>query len=201
MTACWAVAQVHTIGVCGSNAGDWLKVTPGDSERTGSGKVVVLRGKAATVPIKQLLAADKADLILIVLGDTMGAYDKPAFPKSWIWQQATKLTKEIASTGTQCVWGGPNWGTEGGKFGKAIPGQAGFQLPGEQRGALCLCRFAEVLPTWAMGDYGRPASHRVGLQAVGRCHQQSPGRYSDRQVMRNNRCPAGRWTDIGVSGG
>lgn len=118
MTACWAVAQVHTIGVCGSRAGDWLKATPGDSERTGRGKVVVLRGKAATVPIKQLLAADKADLILIVFGDTMGAYDKPAFPKSWIWQHTTKLTKEIASTGTQCVWVGPNWGTDGGKFGK-----------------------------------------------------------------------------------
>jgi hypothetical protein len=114
-------AKVHTLGVCGSNAGDWLKVTPGTcggAERRGTEKAVVLGGKAATQPISEMLAADKPDLVLIVMGDTMASYTKPAFPKAWLWQQTTAFTKAIAATGTQCVWVGPNWGTEGGKYGK-----------------------------------------------------------------------------------
>lgn len=116
-------AKVHTLGVCGSNAGDWLKVTPGTcggAERRGTEKAVVLGGKAATQPIGEMLAADKPDLVLIVMGDTMASYTKPAFPKAWLWQQTTAFTKAIAATGTQCVWVGPNWGTEGGKYGKTF---------------------------------------------------------------------------------
>ena len=116
-------ANVHTLGVCGANAGDWLKATPGTcggAERRGSEKAVVLGGKAATVPISQLLATDKPDLVLIVMGDTMASYTKPAFPKAWLWQQTTGLTKAIAANGTRCVWVGPNWGTEGGKYGKTF---------------------------------------------------------------------------------
>jgi hypothetical protein len=114
-------AKVHTLGVCGSNAGDWLKATPGTcggAERRGSEKTVVLGSKAATVPINQMIAADKPDLVLIVMGDTMASYTKPAFPKAWLWQQTTSFTKAIAATGTQCAWVGPNWGSEGGKYGK-----------------------------------------------------------------------------------
>ena len=47
-------AKVHTLGICGANAGDWLKATPGTcggAERRDSEKAVVLGGKAATVPI------------------------------------------------------------------------------------------------------------------------------------------------------
>jgi hypothetical protein len=116
-------ANVHTLGVCGSNAGDWLKVTPGTcggAERRGKEKAVVLGGKAATQPISEMLATDKPDLVLIVMGDTMASYTKPAFPKAWLWQQTTAFTKAIAATGTQCVWVGPNWGTEGGKYGKTF---------------------------------------------------------------------------------
>lgn len=116
-------AKVHTLGICGANAGDWLKATPGTcggAERRDSEKAVVLGGKAATVPISQLLATDKPDLVLIVMGDTMASYTKPAFPKAWLWQQTTALTKEISANGTRCVWVGPNWGTEGGKYGKTF---------------------------------------------------------------------------------
>jgi hypothetical protein len=115
-------AQVHSIGICGANAGDWLKVSPGGNcgaaERRGKEPAVVLRGKASTTPISELIAQDKPDLVLIVIGDTMAGYDKPAFPKAWVWQQTTSLTKAIGATGTQCAWVGPNWGSEGGKYGK-----------------------------------------------------------------------------------
>ena len=115
-------AQVHSIGICGANAGDWLKATPGGAcgaaERRGNEPVKKLPVNSKTTPIKELIAKDKPDLVLIVIGDTMAGYDKPSFPKAWIWQQTTSLTKAIGATGTQCAWIGPNWGTEGGKYGK-----------------------------------------------------------------------------------
>ncbi len=119
-------ANVHSIGVCGANAGDWLKVTKGGScgaaERRGKDKAVSLRGaKAQTTPISELIKQDKPDLVLIVMGDTMASYDKPSFSKTWVWQQTYSLTKAIAATGTKCAWVGPNWGTEGGKYGKTFP--------------------------------------------------------------------------------
>jgi len=114
-------AQVHTLGVCGSKAGDWTQVVPGacgGAERRNKDKAVVLGTKATTQPVGQLVAADKADLVVVVMGDTMADYTKPAFPKTWAWQQTTALTKAIKETGAKCVWVGPNWGTEGGKYGK-----------------------------------------------------------------------------------
>jgi hypothetical protein len=115
-------AKVHSLGICGAQAGDWLKVsaagTCGGAERKGSAKAVVLRGKAATQPIAELIASEKPDLVLVVLGDTMAGYTQANFQRAWVWQQTTKLVKSIASTGTQCAWVGPNWGSEGGKYGK-----------------------------------------------------------------------------------
>ncbi|MCW2099163.1 SGNH/GDSL hydrolase family protein [Pseudomonas sp. FSL R10-1350] len=115
-------AKVHTLGICGSNAGDWLKASPagqcGAAERKDGGKVVVLSDKTATTPISELIAADKPDLVLVVLGDTMAGYDKPQFPKTWAWQQTTDLAKAIAATGKRCVWVGPNWGSVGAQYKK-----------------------------------------------------------------------------------
>lgn len=115
-------AQVHTLGVCGSNAGDWTTTSPGGkcggAERRGNEKAVVLGNKASTQPVGQLVAADKPDLIIVVMGDTMADYKKAAFPKTWAWQETKKLTKAIGDTKTRCVWVGPNWGSEGGKYGK-----------------------------------------------------------------------------------
>ncbi len=114
--------QVHTIGVCGSTPSEWLVATPGacgGAERKGKGKAVVLGKAAATVPIAQLLAADKPDLVMLVFGDTMAGYTKPSFPKTWAWQQTTSLVKAIGASGTKCLWVGPAWGSEGGKYGKS----------------------------------------------------------------------------------
>ncbi len=116
-------ARVHTLGVCGTLPTEWLVATPGTcggAERIGNGGVTLQGNAAVTRPIQQLIAQDKADLVLIVMGDTLAAYDKPAFPKAWAWQQVSGLTKAIGATGTQCVWIGPGWGSEGGKYGKTF---------------------------------------------------------------------------------
>lgn len=116
-------AQVHTIGVCGTNAGDWLKAsqgTCGAAERVGSEKVKLLPRTSSTTPIGDLLAREKPDLLVVVMGDAMAGYDKPVFPKAWTWQHVTALTKAVAQTGTACVWVGPAWGTEGGKYQKTF---------------------------------------------------------------------------------
>ncbi|SAI66767.1 cellulose biosynthesis protein [Bordetella ansorpii] len=114
--------QVHTVSVCGSNPGDWVAATQGNcggAERLGKAPLVQ-KQSASTTPITQLVAADKPDLVVIVMGDTIGGYGKDVFPKTWAWQQTTALTKALASTKTACVWVGPPWGSEGGKYNKTF---------------------------------------------------------------------------------
>ncbi len=116
-------ARVHTLGVCGVNASEWMVATPGtcgSAERIDKGPVKLRGELAPTIPIKTLIADDKPNLIIIVMGDTMAGYKMTTFPKTSVWQQVTGLTKAIASTKTTCVWVGPVWGTEGGKFGKTF---------------------------------------------------------------------------------
>ena len=114
-------AIVHSIGVCGSTPGDWIKATPGDcggSERKGTDKPVFSTGGASTRPIAELIKEDKPDLVVVVMGDTMANYAKGGFMKTWAWQNTTQLTKAISANGPACVWVGPAWGTEGGKYQK-----------------------------------------------------------------------------------
>ena len=116
-------AKVHSIGACGASAADWLTTKKVDcgAEQRDNGKLVIKGRDATTTPIKELIAADKPNLVVLVIGDTMASYDKPTFPKAWAWQSVTALTKEIAATGTQCVWVGPAWGKAGGQYGKNDP--------------------------------------------------------------------------------
>ena len=113
-------AVVHSIGACGASAQDWLvkKNVDCGADRVGTGKAVVRGRDATTTPITQLIATDKPDIVVLVIGDTMASYDKEAFPKTWAWQSVTSLTKAIAGTNTRCVWVGPPWGTPGGQYKK-----------------------------------------------------------------------------------
>jgi hypothetical protein len=117
-------AEVHTIGVCGVTAESWTKTTSGNcggAERVGKGPVKLKSGNAAkTTPITELIQKEHPSMVVVVLGDTMGAYKDDDFPKNWVWQQVTQLTGAISKTGTACAWVGPAWGTEGGKFGKTF---------------------------------------------------------------------------------
>lgn len=116
-------AEVRSLGVCGSNAGDWLqtvKGTCGAAQREPGGEVQILDASAATTtPIDALITRYKPDLLVIVMGDTMAGYKDASFPRAWAWQQVTSLTKEIAKADTRCIWIGPAWGSEGSKFQKS----------------------------------------------------------------------------------
>ncbi len=113
-------AIVHSIGACGASAQDWLvkKSVDCGADRIGKNKPVIRGRDATTQPIGQLIAAEKPNLVVVVIGDTMASYDKSAFPKAWAWQSVTSLTKAIAATHTRCMWVGPPWGTPGGKYNK-----------------------------------------------------------------------------------
>ncbi|MFC4279099.1 SGNH/GDSL hydrolase family protein [Achromobacter aloeverae] len=116
-------AHVHTIGACGASPARWLKATPVDcgADQVDNKPAVVLGKEARTTPITDLIQKDKPDVVIVIMGDTMGSYDKPVFPKTWAWQETTGLTKAIAGTNTTCVWVGPAWGTEGGPYSKNAP--------------------------------------------------------------------------------
>lgn len=113
-------AQVHSVGACGASAEEWLKVVSKGcgAERIGKNAAVIKGRDSKTVPIAELIAKTKPDLVVVVIGDTMASYDKPVFPRTWAWQGITGLTKAIAATGTPCAWVGPPYGTPGGKYHK-----------------------------------------------------------------------------------
>ncbi len=112
--------HAYSIGACGASAADWLvtkKVDCGAVQQD-NGKLQIKGREATTTPIKELIAQHKPDVVVLVIGDTMASYDKPAFPKAWAWQSVTSLTKAISETGTKCVWVGPAWGKVGGMYKK-----------------------------------------------------------------------------------
>jgi len=115
-------ANVHSIGVCGASPMKWINPTStdcGKAERIGNGEATEILGNAEGVAIKGVMEKDKTDVILVVIGDTIGSYANAEFPKSWAYQEVTSLTKLISQTGAQCYWVGPGWGQGGKRFNKA----------------------------------------------------------------------------------
>lgn len=117
-------ATVHSYGACGVAAGDWTRTkrSPcGGAIRESGGEVKVLATSVAkTTPYEALYGKYKPQVVVVVMGDTMAAYDQPSLSRTWIWHQVTALTKDIKESGTACAWVGPPWGSEGGKFGKTF---------------------------------------------------------------------------------
>ncbi len=114
-------AKVFSYGACGASAGDWLKAkaVPCGAIRVDVGPVRVRPGDiASTQPVGNLIDKHHPDLIVVVIGDTMASYGTTPMPKSWIWQGVSSLTREIKAHGTRCVWVGPAWGEDGGKYKK-----------------------------------------------------------------------------------
>ncbi|MCF4164836.1 SGNH/GDSL hydrolase family protein [Zavarzinia compransoris] len=115
-------ATVYAYGACGATPTDYLtpKTTDcGRTARAGTGAVTRETGMGLAVwNARDLIAKTKPDLIVVVMGDTMGAYKTPVFPKAWVWDQVTALTGEIRSSSLSCDWIGPPWGTDNPAFGK-----------------------------------------------------------------------------------
>lgn len=117
-------AKVYSYGACGTPSGAWMQtVQPpcGSAFRLDDGPVRMRASEAGfTKPLPDLVKLYHPDLIVVVNGDTMAAYKNPTMPKSWIWGEVHTLTKGIAASGASCVWVGPAWGSEGGKYGKTF---------------------------------------------------------------------------------
>jgi len=117
-------AKVYSYGACGTPAGDWMKtIQPpcGSAFHLDDGKTRIRAGEAGTTkPLPELVEKYHPDLIVVVNGDTMAGYQNPVLPKNWIWNQVSSLTKGIKASGASCVWVGPAWGSEGGKYGKTF---------------------------------------------------------------------------------
>lgn len=114
-------AKVYTYGACGASAGDWFKVksVPCAATRVDTGTIRERPADiASTQPIDGLIKKHHPNLILLVMGDTMASYDNKEIPKSWVWQSVSSLTGYIKEQGIRCVWVGPAWGDDGGKYKK-----------------------------------------------------------------------------------
>ena len=111
-------AKVHALGGCAAGPDSWVKATHVScaGERYSNKPGTHTMRDATTIPVKDLMATDKPDLLIVVIGDAPAAYEKPDFPMAWSWQTVTSLTKVVAASKTTCVWVGPIWGEDGGKF-------------------------------------------------------------------------------------
>lgn len=109
-------ASVHSYGMCGGNAGDWLyrsTVSCGRGQHDDNSPPVTDANKVEpTWNINDLIAKFHPNLVVIELADTMASYGS-AFPKPWIYDQVHALTARIHADNIDCVWVGPIWGNPG----------------------------------------------------------------------------------------
>lgn len=160
-----AGAEVYTKGVCGSTPADWTKVvqgTCGGAERSGKSATVV-QASAQTASITDLIADHKANLVVVVEGDTIGDYSNDVFPKAWAWQQTTALTKAIAATNTACVWVGPPWGSVGSQYHKTA-GRV-EQLSGFLAVNVAPCEYIDSTKFSKPGEWGTTDGQHLTLTA------------------------------------
>jgi len=117
-------AKVYSFGACGATPTDYLvshKTDCGRASRLENGGQKLEEGAAVLVwNAKELIAKYNPNMLIIVVGDTLGAYRQSDFPKAWIWDEVSALTKVLKSANLACHWVGPPWGSEGGKFGKTF---------------------------------------------------------------------------------
>lgn len=116
-------AKVVTYGVCSSTPKEWLK----GPEDEGCGGVIREGTAAIKKPfetpfpfpgINSLITQWQPTAIILVYGDTLGAYSTDPLPGEWIESQITPLTTAITGKAT-CLWVGPTWGTFNPRYGKS----------------------------------------------------------------------------------
>jgi lysophospholipase L1-like esterase len=151
-----AGARVHSYGVCGSGAGDWVKsklLPCGRGERHGEAAAQIDRGdKVAVWPLAELIARHHPDLVVVELGDNMAGYSQfPSLPHALIEQQVKALTGVIAAKRVACVWIGPPWGAEGGMWGKTFARVR--ELSEELARDVAPCRYVDSLRFAKPGEW------------------------------------------------
>lgn len=116
-------ASVHSYGMCGANAGDWLyrtTVSCGRGQHDDKSPPITDKGKVEqTWTLNDLIQKNHPNLIIVELADTMASYGT-AFPRAWIYDQVHALTTRIKQDNIPCVWVGPIWGNEGPPYHKTV---------------------------------------------------------------------------------
>jgi len=105
-----------------------------------------------TRPFNELVKTYKPNLVVVVNGDTMAGYTQPELQKTWIWQQVSRLTKGVKNNGVACVWVGPAWGTEGGKFNKTYA--RAKEMSGYLSEIVAPCTYVDSLKLSQPGEWG-----------------------------------------------
>ena len=112
-----AGAEVHSYGLCGANAGDWVYPTTvncGRAERHNKAPAQVDNSKKApTWTIDELIQRHHPNLIVVEIADTMAGYGQTSLPEGWIYGQIRPLTARIKAANVPCIWVGPAWGNDG----------------------------------------------------------------------------------------
>ncbi|EFG83225.1 SGNH/GDSL hydrolase family protein [Novacetimonas hansenii] len=115
-------AKVVTYGVCSATAADWVVPNPnngcGATQRIGDEPVRAPDMKPVAPPeVTGLIAKWHPNAIMVILGDTMGAYGQDTVSASWVEEQVKTLTYAIGKTA--CLWVGPTWGQYSPRYGKS----------------------------------------------------------------------------------
>ncbi|PWR19982.1 SGNH/GDSL hydrolase family protein [Zavarzinia compransoris] len=149
-------ATVYAYGACGSTPVDYLtpKTTDcGRASREGTG--AVKRDFTQGLPVwnaRDLIAQKKPTLVIVVMGDTLGAYKSATLPKAWVWDQVTALTGELTSASLSCDWIGPPWGKPSEAFGKT-PDRV-REISGYLGQVVSPCRYIDTTAFAAPGAWG-----------------------------------------------
>jgi hypothetical protein len=178
-------ATVYSYGACGATPGDYLmphKTDCGRASRIGGGEQNI--EEAGAVPVwnaKELLAKHHPDLMVIVMGDTMGGYGQADFPKAWIWDQVSTLTGAIKAANVACNWVGPPWGAEGSLFDKSVARVR--QLSGYLAQVVAPCHYIDSTAFAAPGQWKsidgqhlNGAGYKAWAEAIARSLQPSPAK-------------------------
>jgi len=164
-------AVVHSYGVCGSNARDWIVQTTlncGRGERHNlDAPQIDARDKVPVWSLAELMRKHRPDLLVVELGDNMAGYGVlPALPRDWIGQQVKALLQPVQARNLPCIWVGPPWGAEGGTSNKTFVRVK--ELSNYLAGTVAPCRYIDSLtfskpgewPTYD-GEHLTPDSYRV----------------------------------------
>jgi hypothetical protein len=164
-------ATVHTYGVCGSNAHDWIVQSTlpcGRAERHNSEEPQIDHSDKVKVwSLADLIKKHHPDLLVVELGDNMAGYGVlPDLPRDWIAGQVQALLKPVAAHRLPCIWVGPPWGSEGGASNKTFARVK--ELSSFLAGTVSPCRYLDSLafskpgewPTYD-GEHLTPDSYRV----------------------------------------
>lgn len=117
-------ASVHSYGMCGASAGDWIyptTVSCGRGEHDDNQPPVTDSNKVEkTWNINALIQKDHPNLVVIELADAMASYGTNPFPRAWIYDQVRALIGRITANHIACVWVGPVWGDPNSPYHKDV---------------------------------------------------------------------------------